>query len=153
VATQKPVVSVVTGLIQGNIPCKLALQTASTSDSVRILGHKGAETLLGRGDALLKLPDRVQELRVQCAYTSPARYSRHCPLLAARRKAPGITARRSFFMPFGGFFARFRARIAFCALSAPFLPTHRQAGYKPPTTAFLPLRVIYFCAFCAQNRF
>ena len=70
VATQKPVVSVVTGLIQGNIPCKLALQTASTSDSVRILGHKGAEQLLGRGDALLKLPDRVQETRLQCAYTS-----------------------------------------------------------------------------------
>ena len=70
VATQKPVVSVITGLIQGNIPCKLALQTASTSDSVRILGHKGAETLLGRGDALLKLPDRVQEIRLQCAYTS-----------------------------------------------------------------------------------
>ena len=70
VATQKPVVSVVTGLIQGNIPCKLALQTASTGDSVRILGHKGAECLLGRGDALLKLPDRVQETRLQCAYTS-----------------------------------------------------------------------------------
>ena len=70
VATQKPVVSVVTGLIQGNIPCKLALQTASTGDSVRILGHKGAEQLLGRGDALLKLPDRVQEMRIQCAYTS-----------------------------------------------------------------------------------
>ena len=70
VATQKPVVSVITGLIQGNIPCKLALQTASTGDSVRILGHKGAESLLGRGDALLKLPDRVRETRLQCAYTS-----------------------------------------------------------------------------------
>ena len=70
VATQKPVVSVITGLIQGNIPCKLALQTASTSDSVRILGHKGAEQLLGRGDALLKLPQQVQEIRLQCAYTS-----------------------------------------------------------------------------------
>jgi DNA segregation ATPase FtsK/SpoIIIE, S-DNA-T family len=69
-ATQKPLVSVVTGLIQANTPCKLALQTASTSDSVRILGHKGAESLLGRGDALLKLPDRVQEIRLQCAYTS-----------------------------------------------------------------------------------
>ncbi len=69
-ATQKPLVSVVTGLIQANTPCKLALQTASTTDSVRILGHKGAEKLLGRGDALLKLPDRVQEIRLQCAYTS-----------------------------------------------------------------------------------
>lgn len=70
IATQKPVVSVVTGLVQGNIPCKLALQTASTGDSVRILGHKGAESLLGRGDALLKLPNQVQEIRLQCAYTS-----------------------------------------------------------------------------------
>ena len=70
-ATQKPLVSVVTGLIQANTPCKLALQTASTGDSVRILGHKGAEKLLGRGDALLKLPDRVQEIRLQCAYTAP----------------------------------------------------------------------------------
>jgi S-DNA-T family DNA segregation ATPase FtsK/SpoIIIE len=70
IATQKPVVSVITGLIQGNIPAKLALQTASTSDSVRILGHKGAEQLLGRGDAWLKLPDRVEEIRLQCAYTS-----------------------------------------------------------------------------------
>jgi DNA segregation ATPase FtsK/SpoIIIE, S-DNA-T family len=69
-ATQKPLVSVVTGLIQANTPCKLALQTASTGDSVRILGHKGAEKLLGRGDALLKLPDRVGEIRLQCAYTS-----------------------------------------------------------------------------------
>jgi S-DNA-T family DNA segregation ATPase FtsK/SpoIIIE len=71
IATQKPVVSVITGLIQGNLPCKLALQTASTSDSVRILGHKGAEQLTGKGDALLKLPDRVEEIRLQCAYTSP----------------------------------------------------------------------------------
>ena len=69
VATQKPVVSVITGLT-GQYPRKLALQTASTSDSVRILGHKCAEKLLGRGDALLKLPDRVQEIRLQCAYTS-----------------------------------------------------------------------------------
>lgn len=69
-ATQKPLVSVITGLIQANMPCKLALQTASVNDSVRILGHKGAEKLVGRGDALLKLPDRVEEIRMQCAYTS-----------------------------------------------------------------------------------
>lgn len=88
-ATQKPLVSVVTGLIQANTPCKLALQTASTGDSVRILGHKGAEKLLGRGDALLKLPDRVQEIRLQCAYTAPediaaiVQYWRH----SAKRRA------------------------------------------------------------------
>ena len=69
VATQKPVVSVVTGLIQANIPCKLALKTSSVQDSVRILGHKGADNLLGMGDALLKLPDSVDPVRMQCAIT------------------------------------------------------------------------------------
>ena len=71
-ATQKPLVSVVTGLIQANLTCKLALQTASAADSVRILGKKGAEKLTGRGDALLKLPDRVEPFRMQCAFTCEA---------------------------------------------------------------------------------
>lgn len=70
VATQRPTVNVITGLIKANIPCRIALQTASQRDSVNILDHKGAESLTGRGDALLKLPDRVQEIRFQSAYCS-----------------------------------------------------------------------------------
>ena len=70
IATQRPTVNVLTGLIKANIPCKIALQTASIRDSINILDHKGAEGLLGFGDALLKLPDRVHEIRFQTAYTS-----------------------------------------------------------------------------------
>lgn len=70
IATQRPTVNVITGLIKSNIPCKIALQTSSIRDSINILDHKGAETLTGRGDALLKLPDRVEEVRFQSAYIS-----------------------------------------------------------------------------------
>lgn len=70
IATQRPTVNVITGLIKSNIPCKIALQTSSMRDSITILDHKGAESLTGKGDALLKLPDRVEEIRFQSAYVS-----------------------------------------------------------------------------------
>ena len=70
IATQRPTVNVITGLIKSNIPCKIALQTSSIRDSITILDHKGAECLTGKGDALLKLPDRVEEIRFQSAYIS-----------------------------------------------------------------------------------
>ena len=67
-ATQRPTVDVVTGLLKANVPTRIALQTASIRDSITILDHKGAERLTGRGDALLKTPDRVEERRVQIAF-------------------------------------------------------------------------------------
>lgn len=72
IATQRPTVNVITGLIKSNIPCKIALQTSSIRDSITILDHKGAENLTGKGDALLKLPDRVEEIRFQSAYINDA---------------------------------------------------------------------------------
>ncbi len=69
-ATQRPTVNVVTGLLKANIPCRIALQTASIRDSMTILDHKGAEQLTGRGDAILKAPDSVEETRLQVAYIS-----------------------------------------------------------------------------------
>lgn len=67
-ATQRPTVDVVTGLLKANVPCRIALQTASIRDSMTILDHKGAERLTGRGDAILKTPDKVEETRLQIAY-------------------------------------------------------------------------------------
>ena len=72
IATQKPIVKVLPSLIQANIPARLALQVASTADSVRILGQKGAERLLGKGDALLKLPDQCEPIHIQCGYVEDA---------------------------------------------------------------------------------
>lgn len=69
IATQRPSKEVLTGLIRANIPCKIALKTSSVRESVVILDHKGAETLTGQGDALLKLSTQVEEIRFQSAYT------------------------------------------------------------------------------------
>ena len=68
--TQTPRVAVVSGLIQANTPTKMIFKTASIKESVLCLGHGGAEKLLGNGDCLIKLPDRVNEIRVQTPFAS-----------------------------------------------------------------------------------
>ena len=69
VATQRPSVNVVTGLIKANIPTKVCLTVASPTDSMTILSHGGGEKLTGRGDAILKRGDSTQETRFQAYYT------------------------------------------------------------------------------------
>lgn len=69
-ATQRPSVDVVTGLIKANMPGRLALTTASLADSQVILGQPGAEKLIGRGDALLSAPGVGGLIRLQCAAVS-----------------------------------------------------------------------------------
>ena len=68
--TQSPRTAVISGLIQANTPTKMIFKTASIKESVLCLGHKGAEELLGNGDCLIKLPDRVNEIRVQTPFAS-----------------------------------------------------------------------------------
>jgi S-DNA-T family DNA segregation ATPase FtsK/SpoIIIE len=53
VATQKPTVDVITGLIKSNLPARIALQVTNRSDSAVVLDEKGAERLLGKGDMLI----------------------------------------------------------------------------------------------------
>ena len=69
-ATQRPTVNVVTGLIKANVPCRIALKVASARDSGVILDHGGAEHLLGRGDALISFPDRTTPVRFQAPFIS-----------------------------------------------------------------------------------
>lgn len=67
VATQRPSVNVVTGLIKSNLPCRISFRVASRQESRIVLDHNGAETLLGRGDMLFLQPGTDQLVRAQGA--------------------------------------------------------------------------------------
>ncbi len=69
-ATQRPSVDVITGLIKANFPCRIAFQVASKTDSRTILDMNGAESLLGRGDMLFLPPGKGTPIRLHGAYIS-----------------------------------------------------------------------------------
>lgn len=70
VATQRPSVDVITGLIKANIPCRIAFNVSSMVDSRVILDQPGAEKLLGKGDMLYVPPDASKAMRIQGVYVS-----------------------------------------------------------------------------------
>ncbi|MBZ0308980.1 MAG: DNA translocase FtsK, partial [Anaerolineae bacterium] len=70
IATQRPSVDILTGLIKANFPGRISFAVASGTDSRVILDYTGAETLLGRGDMLYLAPDAAGPRRIQGCYIS-----------------------------------------------------------------------------------
>jgi S-DNA-T family DNA segregation ATPase FtsK/SpoIIIE len=69
-ATQRPSVDVITGMIKANFPTRIAFRVAQKIDSRTILDEQGAEHLLGKGDMLIKLNGTNDTRRVQCPWVS-----------------------------------------------------------------------------------
>ncbi len=70
VATQRPSVDIITGLIKANFPARIAFQVAQKTDSRTIIDQNGAEKLLGRGDMLYQSPTSSFPMRIQGGYIS-----------------------------------------------------------------------------------
>lgn len=87
-ATQRPSVDVITGLIKANFSCRIAFQVASKIDSRTILDVNGADKLLGRGDMLYLSPGVAEPVRVHGAYISNAETSSIVDFLRAQNVAP-----------------------------------------------------------------
>jgi len=85
IATQRPSVDVITGLIKANVPARIAFTVVSQVDSRTIIDQGGAEKLLGRGDLLFSIPEFPKPKRVQGALISDAETNKVCDFLRGQR--------------------------------------------------------------------
>jgi len=90
IATQRPSVNVITGVIKANLPSRIAFQVASQIDSRTIIDIKGAETLIGRGDMLFSPPGSSKLVRAQGAMVSDEEITKIIEFL--QRNGPPVYA-------------------------------------------------------------
>ncbi|MCM8809476.1 MAG: DNA translocase FtsK [Candidatus Omnitrophica bacterium] len=84
-ATQRPSVNVITGVIKANLPCRISFQVTSKFDSRTILDRIGAEKLLGRGDMLFLPPLSSSLIRIQGSYISDEEIEKVCSFIKKQR--------------------------------------------------------------------
>ncbi len=99
VATQRPSVDVITGLIKANITARIAFSVASSTDSRTILDQPGAEKLVGRGDSLFVSADLSSPKRIQCCYVGDSEIRKVVDFLVEGLEEPvsyveGITEKK-----------------------------------------------------------
>ncbi len=87
VATQRPSVDVVTGLIKANFPTRIAFQVASKVDSRTVLDANGAEQLLGRGDMIFVPPGASRQMRVHGCWVADNEVKAICEFLRTQGSA------------------------------------------------------------------
>ncbi|ERK59565.1 FtsK/SpoIIIE family protein [Gemella bergeri ATCC 700627] len=87
IATQRPSVDVITGVIKTNIPSRIAFAVSSSVDSRTILDKSGAETLLGKGDMLYLSADSNKPVRIQGAYLSDEEVEKVVDYVKSQSKA------------------------------------------------------------------
>ena len=85
-ATQRPSVDVITGMIKANFPTRMAFKVSQREDSKTILGRVGAQNLLGKGDMLMLPPGSSDLQRVHCAYISEEEVADICDFLREQGK-------------------------------------------------------------------
>ncbi len=105
IATQRPSVDVITGLIKANIPCRIAFNVSSMVDSRVIIDQPGAEKLLGRGDMLFLPPDASKPMRIQGVLLSDSEISNLIDYLKSIGVEPQYTAEVTE-MPLGNRFRK-----------------------------------------------
>ena len=87
IATQRPSVNVITGIIKANFPSRIAFQVSSKVDSRTIIDMNGAETLLGRGDMLFTHAGAPKPIRIQGAFVSEEEIEALADFIRAQEKA------------------------------------------------------------------
>lgn len=86
VATQRPSVNVITGMIKANFPARVAFKVSSGIDSKTILDSTGADQLIGRGDMLISFGNELT--RVQCAFVDTPEVEKICDFIGDQRAYP-----------------------------------------------------------------